>query len=169
MHVRLPGHDHPAVPPPLSLQRLRGLTALPGQQLSHLPRSLQGSSPGTIQYHLPVLGIRDVYPGSEFFPSRSRNLGQQLSHLPRGLSCRYLPLTSVGDRGCLSRIRIFSILDPGSKCVCVLCMCTVFGVLFSVSSRQYYSLGHIRMSDISQLALPGSGRGVAFLPLGVSV
>jgi hypothetical protein len=47
--------------------------------------------------------------------------------------------------------------------MCVLCMCTVYGVLFpplwlkfvpgwpeiSVSSWQDYSLGHIRMSDIS--------------------
>ncbi len=161
VHVRLPRHDHPAVPPPLPLQRLRGLPALPGQQLSHLPRSLQGSSPGTLQYHLLMLRIWDVYPRSRiqdpnlFFPSRikgqkdsgsqirirskevkffmffpdsdlyflpipdpgsrglkdtrSQNPGQQLSHLPRSLQGStpgtLLPLTSVADPGCLSRIQ----------------------------------------------------------------
>ncbi len=62
VHVRLPGHDHPAVPPPLPLQRLRGLPALPGQQLSHLPRSLQGSTPGTLLPLTSELRIRFVYP-----------------------------------------------------------------------------------------------------------
>jgi hypothetical protein len=42
-----------------------------------------------------VLRIRDVYPGSDFFPTRIKS--------------------SIADPGCLSRIRLFSIPDPGSQ------------------------------------------------------
>jgi hypothetical protein len=79
--------------------------------------------------------------------------------------------------------------SKGASKMCVLCMCTVYGVLFcplwlkyvpgwpaiSVSSLQDYSLGHMiwfgKMSDISQLALhylaqgEGQGGGLASLPL----
>ncbi len=59
-------------------------------------------------YHLPVScgsGWLCQIQDPNFFHPGSRNPPQQRSHLPRGLSCRYLPLTSVADPGCLSRIR----------------------------------------------------------------
>jgi hypothetical protein len=100
VHVRLPGHDNSAVPPPLPLQRLRGLPPLPGQQLSHLPRSLQGSSPGTVLPH-PNFS----HPGSRV---------NKISDPGSGSAAKKLSIL------CSSRIRIFifypsRIPDPGVK------------------------------------------------------
>ncbi len=65
-------------------------------------------------YHLPLLRIRDVYPGSRiqdpnFFHPGSRNPGQQLSHLPRSLQG-----SSPGTSGRLP-VSLSLIQDPGSE------------------------------------------------------
>ncbi len=90
----------------------------PGQQLSHLPRSLQGSTPGT---GLPLNSVAD--PGClsriRIFPSRipePRPTTVPSAALPSGLFSRY-PTTTY--QCCGSGMFIpdpnFSILDQGSK------------------------------------------------------
>jgi hypothetical protein len=66
------------------------------------------SPPDISKRHLTLPGLRDG--------DCQNHRGGRNGHLSlQGGGVRYLLLASVADPGCLSRIRIFSIPDPGSK------------------------------------------------------
>lgn len=56
MSLGPPGHSHPALQAPLSVQLLRRHPALPGQQLSHLPFAYVGGK-GPMEEVAPPLGV----------------------------------------------------------------------------------------------------------------